>query len=143
MYYSSKNTGAYVNRKGKVTKIHASKKRDIEEFVAVQSRSHGSEKLSKLFNALKITKVVGSGSSIKGCLVAEGSADLYIRDNSICEWDVCAMNSIIDEAGGKMTDFNGNEFSYNKSKTMVEPFVISNGAIHMKIIEEIGEKYES
>ena len=32
--------------------------------------------------------------------------------NKMKQWDTCASNCIISEAGGKMTDISGNELSY-------------------------------
>jgi 3'(2'), 5'-bisphosphate nucleotidase len=54
------------------------------------------------------------GSSLKLCLVAEGSAHLYPRYGQTMEWDTAAAHAIVKEAGGVVNDVNGSELSYNK-----------------------------
>jgi 3'-phosphoadenosine 5'-phosphosulfate (PAPS) 3'-phosphatase len=55
--------------------------------------------------------------SLKICKVAEQSADLFFkgRDVIIRDWDVAAPQVIIEEAGGFLTDINGNEIAYRGS----------------------------
>jgi 3'(2'), 5'-bisphosphate nucleotidase len=42
------------------------------------------------------------GSSLKFCLVAEGKADLYLRDLPTMEWDTGAAQCIVQMAGGQV-----------------------------------------
>ena len=53
-------------------------------------------------------------SSLKFCVVATGEFDLYIADARACEWDIAAGHAILKNAGGVITDFNGNEIFYGK-----------------------------
>ena len=39
-------------------------------------------------------------SAIKFCMIADGKADLYIRVNSLFEWDTAAGQAIVEAAGG-------------------------------------------
>jgi 3'-phosphoadenosine 5'-phosphosulfate (PAPS) 3'-phosphatase len=41
------------------------------------------------------------------------------------EWDICAGNCIINEAGGKLIDLNGVERLYNEDDTLITPGLIA------------------
>ena len=53
-------------------------------------------------------------SSLKFCVVATGEFDLYVAEPRACEWDIAAGHAILQQAGGKVTDFNDNEILYGK-----------------------------
>jgi len=53
-------------------------------------------------------------SSLKFCLLAEGIADLYLRIQPSMEWDTAAGDLILQEAGGRMMQWNGEPFVYNR-----------------------------
>ncbi len=134
LYYASKDGGAFYETKGKIEQIRSSSKKQIDDMIVVRSRSHASEKLIEIIKENNFKDTISSGSSIKGCLVAHGKADVYYRLNPVNEWDVCAMNAIIDESGAKMTDIKGNTIQYNKKDVLIEGFVVSNGVIHEKLL---------
>jgi 3'(2'), 5'-bisphosphate nucleotidase len=45
---------------------------------------------------------VPSSSSLKFCLVAEGTADVYPRHGTTAEWDTAAGQAILEAAGGRV-----------------------------------------
>ena len=61
------------------------------------------------------------GSSLKSCLVAEGSVDLYPRLGLTSEWDTAAAHCIVEEAGGHMTQTDGSELLYNTKDSLLNP----------------------
>ena len=62
----------------------------------------------QLMRNLKIPNYLESGSiSLKICRVADGSADLFVKDMEPRDWDVAAPMLLIAEAGGILTDING------------------------------------
>ncbi len=71
--------------------------------VVVASRSHQSEQTLKFIDNLKKqgqpVTTINSGSSLKICLVAEGSADIYPRFAPTMEWDTAAGHAIAKAAG--------------------------------------------
>lgn len=140
LYFASKNMGAFLEKDKKTKKITVSDKTRPKEMVLVKSRSHATERLLKIIDKLKFAEINTSGSSVKGCLVARGDADVYIRLGPQNEWDICAMNAIINEAGGKMTGLNGKTLKYNKENVLIESgFLVSNNRIHDKLLELIKE----
>ncbi len=64
----------------------------------------------------KITSHQKMKSSLKFCVVATGEFDLYVAEPRACEWDIAAGHAILVHAGGKVTDFKGNEILYGKSE---------------------------
>ncbi|WP_159942714.1 MULTISPECIES: 3'(2'),5'-bisphosphate nucleotidase CysQ [unclassified Nocardiopsis] len=55
-----------------------------------------------------------SGSiSLKLCLVADGSAHLFVKDVPVRDWDVAAPALVLEEAGGLVTRLDGTPFGYH------------------------------
>ena len=65
------------------------------------------------FRELGLRKYVECGSiSLKICKVAQGEADLFLKDVPVRDWDLAAPHLVLREAGGVMTDIRGREFRY-------------------------------
>lgn len=77
-------------------------------------------------------KVINAfGSVFKGSLIAEGSLDgrVFVHKGA---HDIAAVKLIIEEAGGKVTDLDGNEQRYDRA---INGAVMSNGLIHDELLE--------
>lgn len=97
-------------------RIHASTRHDALRITA--SRSHGDKQTEALLqaNASRIDTVVTAGSCLKGCLIAEGQADLHYRYGAFMkEWDTAAMEILCREAGASFTDVHGNPICANRA----------------------------
>ena len=66
------------------------------------------------------------GSSLKFCLVAEGKADIYLRDLPTMEWDTAAAQCIVEAAGGGVYSLNGEPLPYGKPG-LKNPAIITVG----------------
>ena len=65
------------------------------------------------------------GSSIKICLVADGSAHMYPRLGPTMEWDTAAAHAVVKYAGGNIYELNSkNELIYNKSNLLNPEFLV-------------------
>lgn len=115
LYYAVQGEGAYVEKNGQVEKLQVSARR--ENLRLVMSRSHPSERLDELIRKNQISEVKRAGSSLKGCLVASGDAELYYRFNPTMEWDTAAMQCIVEEAGGVFRQMDDAELLYNRSNS--------------------------
>lgn len=82
----------------------------------VGSRSHRNALLERMVEVLGVTDVVPSGSvGIKCARIAEGERDLYIHPAPhLKEWDTCAPEVVLKEAGGAVRDCRGRPLRYNK-----------------------------
>jgi 3'(2'), 5'-bisphosphate nucleotidase len=84
------------------------------------SRSHQSKLMKKFLLNIGEHELLARGSSIKSCLVADGSADIYPRFGPTWEWDTAASQCIIEQAGGHLTGLDMHALSYNK-KSLLNP----------------------
>lgn len=91
----------------------------------VGSRSHGSPEMEGFLKNLEVKELIAVGSSLKFCRVAEGTADLYPRFGPTMEWDTAAGHAVVVGAGGKVTEFGGRPFRYNKETLRNGPFLVS------------------
>ena len=88
-------------------------------FTIVASRSHLTPEtegyIEKMRQEHGEVRLVSSGSSLKICLVAEGSADVYPRFAPTMEWDTAAGDAIARAAGREVVDAQtGQPLTYNK-----------------------------
>jgi 3'(2'), 5'-bisphosphate nucleotidase len=84
-----------------------------KKLIAVVSRSH-LDKATQDWLARHDCGAAPSGSSIKFCLVAEGSADVYPRFGRTMEWDTAAGDAVLRAAGGRIETDLGAPFVYGK-----------------------------
>ena len=100
-----------------------------KKFTVVASRSHLSEETKAFIDGLKTThkevEFISSGSSIKLCLVAEGSADVYPRFAPTMEWDTAAGQAICEISGKQVIDYATNKsLLYNKQNLLNNWFTV-------------------
>ncbi|WP_034760022.1 3'(2'),5'-bisphosphate nucleotidase CysQ [Rossellomorea vietnamensis] len=131
LYYAEKNKGAYKLmtasslEKRKQVKINTASS-GVKKIVI--SRSHLSdatqdyiEDLQRQVGKLDFTSI---GSSLKFCLIADGSAHYYPRLAPTMEWDTAAGQIIVEEANGQVSEFEtGAHLVYNK-KVLTNPSFI-------------------
>jgi len=88
----------------------------------VGSRSHANaSSLDPYLAKLGPHTLLSIGSSLKFCLVAEGSADLYPRFGPTCEWDTAAAHAVVEAAGGVVVDAQGQPLRYNLKAELRNP----------------------
>ena len=93
--------------------------------VILNSRSETRRGLWEPYKAkFKELRAIGSVAYKMG-LTATGEADIFATLRPKNEWDVCAGTCIINEAGGKVINLNGDELSFNNQKTLIEPGLIA------------------
>lgn len=85
-----------------------------DTLAAVMSRSHADDQTISFVEKLGISERVSAGSSLKFCLVASGSADVYPRFGPTMEWDTGAGHAVLVAAGGAVTTPEGDAFLYAK-----------------------------
>ena len=101
-WYGSKDTGSYVLKDGKSQKI---KVNNLDQTIikVVSSRSHANNpKLEEYLKQFSDYELIKMGSSIKICLVADGSAHMYPRLGPTMEWDTAAAHAVVKYAGGNI-----------------------------------------
>lgn len=91
------------------------------------SRSHRDARTQALLDALPDSEVVGCGSSLKFCRIAEGAIDLYPRFGPTSEWDTAAGQAILEAAGGQVLTLDGRPLRYNQRDTLLNGDFIALG----------------
>lgn len=139
LYFAQKDKGAYLNKK----KIHVSEVNVLAEVACgldVGHRGKRSEKLERYWNTFinKIGYPYSIGTAVVSqALVGRGILDGYVSQAWV--WDFAAGTVIIREAGGRVTDFEGNEPDWTKERLEI---VASNGIIHEAILKELQIKFD-
>lgn len=119
LYYARQGNGAYRKDKaGFLEELHVSDNIDISSLRVVLSSSHGCAEMDGLLEKYKLTNLVKVGSSLKGCMVASGQADIYYRFNPTMEWDTAAMQCIAEEAGAIFRQMDGTAMTYNRKDSL-------------------------
>ncbi|MDB5741474.1 MAG: hypothetical protein JWP16_2514, partial [Alphaproteobacteria bacterium] len=67
-------------------------------------------------------------------LVADASADASVSLTPKRDWDLAAADVILHEAGGRLTDANGNALIYNRPSTLQSSLVAANPGLHAEIV---------
>jgi myo-inositol-1(or 4)-monophosphatase len=122
-FYAELGNGATLND----LPIHVSKRAIIEALF--YSRSYYKKQLyldMKLGKAVGLVKIVDS-SAYELSQIASGNAEIYAMVS--VPHDVIAGVVLVTEAGGKITDFEGNSWNI-KSKGII----VTNGVIHNEVI---------
>ena len=141
--YATKGGGAWrVEKDKEPEKISVSKIDFMEQATLVVSRSHFSDEIQKLITGLSPGNQHKVGSNgIKIGLVAEGKADAFFNPTDrMGEWDTAAPHIILTEAGGKVTDMEGNDLIYNKKEPRLLKGVI---ATNSRLSDRIMNVYRS
>lgn len=146
LYFSNQEIGSYkVERIGSNTNfpedlndlIEASEKLPVVDedrvYTVVGSRSHMSEETETFMSELKEKhgniEVLSKGSSLKICMVAEGSADVYPRFAPTMEWDTAAGHAIAANAGFEVVNPKGfTPLVYNKENLLNPWFIVRSKA---------------
>ncbi len=130
LYYAAAGHGAFKTDVQGTQPIHA-KQLKVEELVFAISRSHAGPRmqafLSKVSGNLSPPGLISLGSSLKICLVAEGKADLFPRLGLTSEWDTAAAQCVLEQAGGLLTDLQGNALVYNSKDSLLNPEFFARG----------------
>lgn len=134
IYYATINNGAYKIENDIVSKITVSNRKDNLIMLTSKFFSKGNEIYNN--NSL-IKQIIFIGSSYKAGLIAEGKADLCIKQEPYTkEWDTACSEIIIKEANGIISDKYGNHMLYNKEDVYNHNgFIIANSKTILNIFK--------
>ena len=122
-FYFTRNKKSYFakfDQKGKLKNIKVIKVKKRKKNILVFSRSHGLSKEKILeakkavFKKFNANKIIRTGSSIKLCYIADGTANIYPRHGRTMEWDIAAGDAILRYAGGRIKTLDRKIMKYGK-----------------------------
>lgn len=117
IFYGVEGLGSFYmkDKNSKPVQIHCNDK--TKDITILVSKYHTNELEKAMINRHKdvIKKIVSLGATLKGCAIAKGDAELSCRFTSNTkEWDTCAMQAIVEQAGGFVLKFDGTPICYNR-----------------------------
>ena len=123
MFFSYGENQAFELINGDEIKLDSSKEFNKDEIKFVTYSNKIKPEISKIHKKFNVKKFVRMKSSLKFCVIAAGEFDGYVAEPRACEWDIAAGHAILEHAGGKITDFDGNKILYGK-KNFINPSLI-------------------
>lgn len=106
------------------------------DLVLIGSRSGMTKMRASFLSLFKDHTTLVSGSTIKFLRIAEGKAHIYPRFFPTSEWDTCAAQIILEEAGGRIIQATEDgrlvtglpTLRYNKPSSLLNPCFVAFGA---------------
>ncbi len=130
MFYTFGENNSFEISDNKKKKLNCKKLSDVNEVIAVSYSNNLKPEIFELHKKFKVTKTVKMKSSLKFCVISAGEFDLYIAEPRASEWDIAAGHAVLKNAGGSITDFDGNEVLYGK-KDFKNPSLIIKRSIEI------------
>lgn len=140
LYRAARGAGSWIESNASAQRMSVSSRTDPAEMVLASSRSHRSPRMERVVKTFGFKDEVRRGSvGVKIGLITEQQADLYMHlSPSTKQWDTCAPEIILVEAGGRLTDLFGQPLRYNGVRIdNRNGIVATNGAAHQLVIENL------
>ena len=138
LYRAVRGQGCWIERPNFIPeRAKVSTQNELQLMRLAASRSHRSPRMDRVVNAFAVKQEVRRGSvGIKVGLICEQQCDLYVHlSPRTKQWDTCAPEIILHEAGGQITDLFGQRLRYNVPEVQNRNgLVASNGVAHEKIL---------
>ncbi len=146
LYYAKKDEGAFMKKNNNISKLSVSNISRIEDSkIIIRFVQEEKRDTDLMVNALPtMSQIKSSSVGIVLGLICQAKAEIHIFTNKRgSKWDTCAPQIILEESGGKITDWNGNSLNYKqKNLRWKNLFVATNSLVHEKVIEHI-KNYDS
>lgn len=140
IYYATKGNGSWIENAGIKEQTLVSDLSSLSEMRLAASRSHYSSRMNRVVQALNVKEEIRSGSvGLKVGLIVSRLCDIYVHlSPRTKEWDICAPEIILREAGGNFTDLFGCPFTYNTPDPRnLNGILATNGAAHQSVIKKL------
>lgn len=129
---------SYNNKK--FNSIYVNQNQDLPNIRLCHSLHYDQPWVLNFAKKIGIKYFIQIDSMVKFCMIADGTADLYIKpldlDHSFT-WDFMPGDLIVREAGGAVTDLKGTRLKFKKEKCIwsAPGIIASNGIFHKKILD--------
>ncbi len=125
-YYAATGHGSWTVAAGHPPARISCRRWNPSNLAMVASKDHAGPLVKTLLQRLPQASLQSMGSSLKFCLVAEGKADIYLRDLPTMEWDTGAAQCVVETAGGSVCSLDGRPLGYGKPG-LKNPAIITIG----------------
>jgi 3'(2'), 5'-bisphosphate nucleotidase len=128
LYYGSSSAGAWKQVGSQpATQLGTSKPERSTPIITV-SRSHLDASTEEWLENFGPHELLRTGSSLKFCYLADGTADVYPRLAPLMEWDVAAADAILRLVGGSIIERSTSEVPVYNKKDLHQPPFIATGS---------------
>src|SRR3989344_5598743 len=142
-YIAREGKGAFlIDAKELSSRLNVSGSSELSKMRMVVSRNRTKGTDLEVAKRLGVGGLIEHGSfGLKVGLIAEGKTDLFLNSGAHTSiWDSAPNIVILKEAGGMLTDLNGQELLVDPNiKVNVNGVVASNGQNHLEIVAQIRE----
>jgi myo-inositol-1(or 4)-monophosphatase len=133
MFSCEKSKGVYLNAK----KVNVSHKTNLLDASISVSRSEARRKEWEPYrNHFKSINPIGS-VAYKLALVSSGNYDIFTTIAPKNEWDICAGDCLVSEAGGVLKTVNDKKIIYNQKKTLFRDTIIATNSVLFEGVSDL------
>ncbi len=147
LFYAVKGQGAYCRQENETRPLLVSASEQIKLLI---SRSRNNSGLERAVEALQPEEAGTNSSSwverlngsLKSLEIARGAATVFVshHTNITHLWDHCGPSIIVEEAGGKYTDYDGSPLDFSRPETAHRKgAVVTNGKLHQLVLGRLRE----
>ena len=126
MHYGERGRGAFICGAGEHLPI-ASRRPAAAPLHVAASRSHMDARSAAAIERMGEVQLLGMGSSLKFCRMAEARLDVYPRFAPTSEWDTAAGQCVLEAAGGAVITLDGAPLAYNTKRSLLNPDFLALG----------------
>lgn len=143
LYYAQKGKGAFLNGK----KIQVSKENILARSLIGTELSYPAQRASqkmpfeRFFRNFPTPIMCSLSTAYDLAYIASGKMDGFVEENPYA-WDIGAGAVLIEEAGGKMTDWNGKPIIWKLTTEKHYNVIASNGILHKEILERFNSYFK-
>lgn len=143
LYYAEVGQGAFIVEKdGSPKQMHVNDNSDITTATRVTRfvQKGDVRPIEELLAKLPFAHELPEGSiGIKVSRIANGEAEAFVHTNPSNKWDTLSAEVILKEAGGILTDVDGNELDYKQPSVTWNRFLVAanNEVIHGQVVDAL------
>ena len=127
--YTGSSAGSFMELEGASQKKIQCNIFNGKPITAMVSRSHRTTDVDEYLKDYNVGNEIIAGSSLKFCLLADGSGDLYPRLGRTMEWDTAAGHAVLRFAGGSVTTLENYNLGYGKPEFENPHFIAAGPGI--------------
>jgi myo-inositol-1(or 4)-monophosphatase len=129
LFHACRGQGAFCNDQP----IRVSTTAHLPGALVLASRTETGRGAWERFRDMLTVRPMGS-IAYKLAQVARGQCDLTFSLAPKNEWDICAGTLLVTEAGGQVTDLQGQPFRFNQPETLRAGLIATNSHLHAQIL---------
>ncbi|MEO7252098.1 MAG: 3'(2'),5'-bisphosphate nucleotidase CysQ [Arenimonas sp.] len=138
LHYGIRDIGAFICDGDSRVPV-ASRRPAVAPLRVAGSRSHMDARSAAAIQRMGEVSLLGMGSSLKFCRMAEARLDVYPRFAPTSEWDTAAGQCVLEAAGGVVLTLDGKPLRYNGKDSLLNPDFLALGDPDLPWQEWLGD----